>query len=270
MEINIVTVKSGWILQKISERIASNNKCEDSVIKVSHVPNPLADVNYYVDLQNCYFRKSITCDVAYFTHAHENSEVWLRNLMLERNAFQLDGIVSMNKRYTNMLEKIGYPKNRLKTIVPGQTYDMFPLKKIKLGIVSRGGFPGLGQEFLENFIQQYDLTHFQIKILGSGWDSIIPIANRCGVDLTINSDEDYSSYPKFYEDIDYLLIVCRWTAGPMSMQESLSCGIPIIASDVGFVGYEFNADYVYAPNDNEGLSRILNSILKVRFDKKTS
>ena len=51
-----------------------------------------------------------------------------------------------------------------------------------------------------------------------------------------------------------------WTAGPMSMQESLSTGVPVIGANVGFVNYEFQADYVFEPGDESGLDSILRSI----------
>ena len=75
MNINIVTVRSGWILQKIAERTAQvcNNKIPGHSMTVSHSPDINADANYYADLQNCYHGEKTNCDVAYFTHADLNS-----------------------------------------------------------------------------------------------------------------------------------------------------------------------------------------------------
>jgi glycosyltransferase involved in cell wall biosynthesis len=268
MHINVVTVSSGWILQKISERMINNNKNPNVHMTLSHTPNFNADVNYYADLQNCFFGAKTNFDVAYFTHADENSKQWLINLFRSRNAFSLDGIVSMNKRYTDMIEEIGYDKNKLTTITPGQTYDIFPLKKTTIGIVSKGGYPGYGQEFIENVLKTYDFKNFNLRILGNGWENLIPIANERGISLELLSDSDYSVYPNFYHNIDYLLIPGLWTAGPMSMQEALSCGVPIIGSNVGFVNYEFTADYVFEPNDVNGLIKILDEIIEPKLKRR--
>lgn len=268
MHINIVTVTSGWILQKISERMAANAP-EDVTMTVSAGPDINADANYYADLQNCYHGSKTKCDVAYFTHADENSEEWLTRLLAGRRAFTLDGIVSMNKRYTNMLEEVGFPAIKLTTITPGQTYDTFPLKPVTIGIVSRGGYPGYGQGFMERMLETYPFENFKLRILGNGWDALGPIASKRNIELELYPDSDYSMYPAFYHSLDYLLIPGLWTAGPISMQEALSCGIPIIASDVGFVGYEFRADHVFQPNDVNGLCTILNEIINPIINRRS-
>lgn len=268
MHINIVTVSSGWILQKISERMAKNNKYEDVSMTVTHQPDLNADVNYYVDLQNCYFGSKTKCDIAYFTHADENSEQWLTNLLASRRAFTLNGIISMNQRYTDMLENVGFPSTKMTTIVPGQTYDMFPMKKTKIGIVSRGGYPGYGQGFMEAMLEHYDFKTYELKFLGNGWDALVPIAQRKGISIELLPDADYSIYPNFYHSLDYLLIPGLWTAGPISMQEALSCGLPIIASNVGFVNYEFTADHVFEPNNVSQLIEILNKIAEPKLNRR--
>ena len=259
MHIHIVTVSSGWILQKIAERIATHNPLEDVTITVGHSANPAA-INYYADLQNCYHRQKTKLDIAYFTHADRNSKEWLIALMNERNAWALDGIMSMNDRYTEMLIEIGYPKEKLITLTPGQTHDTFPLRKIKIGIVSRGDFEGYGQFFMQNFLSSYDCANFEFSFLGNGWEHLLPIAEAKGINIKLQGDIDYSVYPKFYQTVDYLLIPGLWTAGPMSMQEALSTGTPVIGANIGFVNYEFEADYVFEPNDVAGLSGIFDGL----------
>lgn len=259
MHINIVTVTSGWILQKISERIAANNPVKDVTFTVAHHADPNS-INYYADLQNCYRGQRTKLDIAYFTHADLNSREWLINLMNMFNGWELDGIMSMNRRYTDMLMRVGYPAEKLITLTPGQTYDTFPLRKIHIGVVSRGNFEGYGQFFMQRFFSSYDCSNLEFKFLGDGWDHILPITEPRDIKVELISDIDYSVYPSFYQTIDYLLIPGLWTAGPMSMQEALSTGTPVIGADVGFVNYEFQADYVFQPNDVEGLSNILDTI----------
>ena len=263
MNINIVTVSSGWILQKIAERTAQacNDKIPGHTMTVSHGSDINADANYYADLQNCYHGQKTKCDVAYFTHADLNSPQWLMNLLKRTKSFQnLKGIVSMNGRYTDMLKFLGWPADKITTITPGETKNTFPLRKIKIGIVSRGGYPGYGHQFMENMLKSYSFINFKLKILGDGWNSLIPIAHQKIIDLELIGDSDYSVYPQFYQDIDYLLIPGLWTAGPISFQEALSTGTPVISANVGFAGYEFTPDYIFEPNDINGLSNILNKI----------
>jgi len=271
MKINIVTVTSGWILQKIAERTAKacNESDNEHEMSVSHSSDYYSDVNFYMDIQNCYFGQKTKLDLGFFTHADMNSKEWLSNLLLHRDAFNnMDGIVSMNERYTEMLREIGWDDNKLITITPGETKKTFPLRKIKIGIVSRGGYPGYGHNFMENLFNTKNLDGFEFHFLGNGWEPLIQICDKNNIKIKIDGDTDYSIYPSFYQNIDYLLIPGLWTAGPISFQESLSTGTPVISSNVGFAGYEFNPDYIFEPNDVEGLYNILQNIRKPLLDRR--
>ena len=240
-------------------------------MSMSHEASPNADVNFYVDLQNTYFNQKTNKDVALFTHADKNSSDWLIGLLNSRNGWSLDGIVHMNKRYEKMSVEVGVDRP-MTTIIPGETANLFPLKKTKIGIVSRGGFPGYGQHFLEEVFEKIDdntLKHFKFFFLGDGWrEGIEPILQKKGVEVAFMTDADYSIYPKFYNTIDYLLIPSLYTAGPMSFQEALASGVPVISSDVGFCNYEFEADRVYKPGDVDGLISILLDIWSKKFARR--
>lgn len=265
MVINIVTVSSGWILQKIAERIAKNYQGEHE-LRVSHVQNP-ETVNYYVDFINCNGGFKTKCDIGYFSHVDRDNVGWLRSSFSPGGQqSNLDGIISMCARYTSMVVEAGYNKPLI-TLVPGETRNMFSLNKIKIGIVSRGGYPGYGQHFLESFFSRYNLPNFEFHFLGSGWENAAFHGHKTAA-ITLNSNEDYAQYPEFYKKIDYLLIPGLWTAGPMSLQEALACGIPIIGSDVGLVNSDFKVDYSFAPGNEEQLFQILQEIEKPRLERR--
>ena len=270
MKININTVSSGWILQKISERTSNAlNRIQGVECNVKHNVDPNSDVNLYFDIQNCYFGEKTNLDVGFFTHADMNSKIWLESIFKQKKVFQnMRGVISMNERYSEMILEIGYPNEQLITITPGQTFDTFPLKKIKIGVVSRGGYPGYGQEFMERFFSNKELESFEFFFLGSGWKNIKEICEKKNLKISIQDDIDYEVYPLFYEKIDYLLIPGLWTAGPMSFQEALSCGVPVISSDVGFAGFEFDPDFIFEPNNIDELYNIFLNILKPRFERR--
>lgn len=272
MNVNILTSSGirakNWILPKIADRVAYAGSSLGHEFICSTEVNFTADCNFYVDFQNSYHGQKTNCDIAFFTHVHEDSKEWFDNLYHVKNAHNLKGIVSMNKRYTDMLESFGVNKNKLITITPGETKNLFPLKKIKIGVVSRGGYEGYGMYFMEKLFKEYDLSNFEFNFLGRGWEHLSELAKEKNNLVNFYGDEDYSIYQKIYSYIDYLLIPGLWTAGPMSMQEALSTGTPIIASDVGFVNYEFKADYVFKPNDTEKLYSILNNLLEPRLERR--
>jgi hypothetical protein len=50
--------------------------------------------------------------------------------------------------------------------------------------------------------------------------------------------------------------------------EAKLTGLPIISSDVGLIGYEVAADYVYPPGDSLALLNILSDLSLERFDRR--
>jgi len=62
VKINIVTVQSGWILQKIAQRIVDANKSE-CLFSLGTKSSNLVDANFYIDITNCYQRKSQVLDI---------------------------------------------------------------------------------------------------------------------------------------------------------------------------------------------------------------
>jgi glycosyltransferase involved in cell wall biosynthesis len=271
MKIHIVTLKSGWILQKIAERIAKYNPYDEVKITIGHQPVRSCDVNFFIDLENCYNSKNKTnCDFVFFTHAKFNDIKLLKKTISNLDGPHLKGFISMNYRYTKILEGIGVSKNKIATITPGETKNMFPLRKIILGIVSRGDRKWYGKNFIKEWMSICDLSNFEIKILGSGWEDLLPLAESKNIDLSIikDTEKSYDFYPSFYKSIDYLLIPCTYTAGPMSMQEALSTGIPVISADVGFTNYEFKADYVYPPGNVDELIKICKDIEEPRVNRR--
>lgn len=266
MHINVVTLDSGWILPKIAQRTIDNYPNSDIkfTLELKPITGPFrpspADVNYYVDLQNCYDGYNTGCDIGYFTHVHQNDMGWLSALWRQQKIYQLKGIINMNYRYTPPLIAMGFPADKIITLVPGETKGMFPLRKIVIGIVSRGGQLDYGTDFMVNLLSSYNCANFKFRFLGDGWERLYPIVESRKIEAEFLSDADYSIYPAFYQSIDYLLIQGVATAGPMAMQEALSTGIPIIGANVGFVNHEFKADYVYEPGNVAQLAAILDTI----------
>ena len=255
MNINIVTVSSGWILQKIAQRIHAElqNLCDSTI---SHEPNLLADVNFYADIQNCYHHKTNTLDIGYFTHLDQNSV-----RAINTNWFSLDHIFHNGQRYYDIF-KNWYPEDKMSVVLPGEIPEGFTLKKPCLGIFQRGGFEGKGEYFMQALSENPISHNFSFLFVGSGWDTVIGMFSSKGISVENITNEDYDSYPDLYNKIDYLLIPSLWEGGPMSVIEACAKGIPIISSNVGWVGTDFVVDHMYAPNNMKQLTNILQDIIR--------
>jgi len=269
MKINIVTVKSGWILQKIAERIAkAGNKQDlytrspDGTIKskitwtLSHTPRMDCVANYYVDIQNCYHYSTSTLDIGYFTHLHENSTKHIRPHWL-----MIDFIVHMSSRYLEAFKPF-YPADKMDLIYPGEIPEGFYLKKPTIGIFQRGKYEGKGFHFMLKMIERYSsiMEQFKWRFVGNDWYPVVHELRNLNIEA-IDIEDKSLSYPSGYADeydkIDYLLIPSLWEGGPMSVIEANAKGIPIIAADVGWCGKDLMVDYIFPPNDTHRLAEIL-------------
>jgi len=251
MNINIVTVDSGWILQKIAQRIYEANP---EVFSLSHQSSQDTDANFYIDVQNCFKGKTRTLDVGFFTHLHENSASHLYPYWLT-----LDHIVHMCSRYLDVFSQF-YPPNKMSLMFPGELSKEFKLKKPTIGIFQRGEHEGKGFFFMKNLANSEILKNFKFLITGKGWEGVVDLYRKNNIEVEYRTDESYDKYPELYSRIDYLLIPSLWEAGPMSVIEGLGCGIPIISSDVGWVNGDLEVDYSFEPNNTLELTSILNTI----------
>ena len=254
MKINISTVDSGWILQKIAERIYKTNP---DVFELSHSPRNDVDANFYIDVQNCYKGKTQTKDIGFFTHLHENSLNYLSPYWLT-----LDHIVHMCSRYLDAFSPY-YPKEQMSLIYPGELSKDFQLKKPTIGIFQRGEHEGKGFFFMKRLAENEMLKKFRFLIVGKNWDEVVEIYKENGIEVIYNNKESYEKYPELYSQIDYLLIPSLWEAGPMSVIEALGCGIPIISTNVGWVGTDFKVDHLFSPDNDVEFA----SILSIIFNK---
>jgi len=264
MKVNIVTVHGGWILYKNAERMVEANKELSTGVdmSLSFVPRDDVDINYYVSMDNCFWRKSKVIDVGYFTHLDKDWDYF------HPHWWKIDFIVHQCRKYYDRFIELGYPKEKMTVLRPGLKIDMFPLKKIKLGIFQRGGFEGKGENFLMKLSENAEfLKNFHFVFVGGGWENVLFEFNKKGISFECHDSEKYEDYPKLYEKIDYLLIPGKWEGGPMCLLEAYAMGIPIISSDVGWVP-EFNVEHMYEAGNVDQLINILRGVEKERLERR--
>lgn len=264
MKINIVTVKTGWILQKIAERIAEAGGEE---FEVSHEPRDDVDANYYVDIGNCFHKKSKAFDIGYFTHLHEDSIAWI-----PPQCKHLDFIVHKCTRYLNKFKEVGFNSERMALLYPAEITEPFKkygLKRPTILICQRGEHEGKGFHFMKEVAKLPAAKKFKWMFVGKGWREVNQLMIEHQVDTGFPlENEIYRSYPEYYSKADYLLIPSKWEGGPMSVIEAKSMGLPIIAADVGWCGCDFQIEYLFNPGDVKKLGEILEEILWPMYDRR--
>jgi len=297
MKIQVFSPGSGWVLDAISRRIceADPDTFGEPVAAgkaIDHIQRPNPDGCLFWDIQNCWhpdFRQLYpqAIHVGAFTHLHAD----------DANNFRagwerLDAVVHMNQKYlATFIREKWYPAERMIVLRPGEVADQFPLRKVRIGVCQRGGHVGKGSEFLPLVIETLDQTvldGLELWFMGKGWFGFAEQAQRTeqpkypqltfapghsSVSAIADEGEDAATYPEFFERLDYLLIPSLWEGGPMALLEALSCGIPVIAAEVGWVS-DFAREAAvgdlttFVPGDVEALKRLLTGLVAPRLRRR--
>lgn len=267
-KINIVTVNTGWILQRTSERLAAKFP---EIFTVSHEPTNSKDfdANFYMDITNCFHKKSEILDIGFFTHLHEGSMRYA-----PYQAILLDHVIHKSTRYFEAFKANNFPESKMSIGYPFEVPDTFRFKKPKIGVFQRGKHEGKGHHFLLEFFRRNIVKNFDWMFIGDGWQELVfKAAEKCVfIDHTTDGYLDYHDYPGLYHSCDYVLIPSLWEGGPISVIEANACGIPIIAPDVGWVNQsdEFLCEYPYRTGDADSLESVLYSLVETRIKKSNS
>jgi glycosyltransferase involved in cell wall biosynthesis len=255
--INIVTVKSGWILQKIAERIAkAGNTSGLGSFSISHRPQIGTDVNFYCDVQNCYSHATSAMDIGLFTHVHADDMSTVNKI-----AFDLDYIFHMASRYKDMFATTGYDKSKMSTMVPWEIPDDFVQRKQTIGIFQRGRYEGKGFHRMLEIIKSDSAKRFNWVFVGNDWEGVVDAGTQAGVYCRQMNDTIVSypgGYSDMYDAVDFVLIPSKWEGGPICALEALAKGKQIISADVGWVKELAPSAIVF--RDDAGLISALNGV----------
>ena len=207
--VHIVTSDSGWILEKLAAELSSRLE----YVSYSLETDSAADIQYYITY-GCRTSRISPIEVALFTHREQDVVAADR---FDKAALDVDVAVSMSNKTDALIKALGVEGSVC--ISPGVDLDRFkPL--VRIGVVGRTYHTGRKGEALVRAVM--DIPGIEWHFTGEGWPGPAQ-----------NIDED--NLPAFYRSMDYILVPAINEGGPMSVLESLASGVPVIASDVGWV-----------------------------------
>ena len=239
---HITIADRGWILEKLAREIAVRS----DLISFSTEPDPSADLQYYINY-SCRRRRVGPVEIAFFTHSERDEAARKRYFDI---AADVEHSVCMSKRYADELGEAGITD--VTTITPGVDLEAF-VPKVRIGVIGRTYHTGRKGESLVADVM--DVPGIDWRFTGQGWP---------GKSVFV----DDAKMPDFYNDLDYVLIPALYEGGPMSVLEGLACGVPIIASDVGWVN-----EYPHIPFENgnsQSLRDVLTRLVDERLKLRTS
>ena len=287
MRIQVFVPEGGWILACIGERIHEadpEHYLKPIVLGKGdiHIPSFEPDGCLYIDVQCVWhpdFRQIYprATHIGFFTHLDRDALTSFRP-----GWGRLDGVVQMCQRYlATFIREKWYPADRMIVLRPGEVAHQFPLKKVRIGICQRGGHVGKGSEFLPMVVEALDQEirdGIEFHFCGKGWNPGSPnLTGRewgrfvyHGIEAIDKAEDNYAG---LYSSIDYLLVPSLYEGGPMALLEALSCGIPVIAAEVGWVG-DFAREAAvgdlttFVPGDVEALKAILTGLVAPRLRRR--
>ena len=230
MRIHIVCYEdvNGWILGKISLRLAENLEKMSHTCSISKVPDPSADINHHV----CYFdyngaRSSI--DTVMITHIDTLGK-------LERVRDQLlvaeMGICFSSETVARLARK-GIPRSKLCYVLPAHDEVMRP-RPIVVGLTSKIHDDGRKRESmlvtLADYISPAEVT---FKIMGAGWGRIVEALRAKGFHVEYHELFDYELNQRFVPSLDYYLYF-GMDEGAMGFIDALAAGVPTIVTPQGY------------------------------------
>jgi glycosyltransferase involved in cell wall biosynthesis len=196
MKINIVRPTDGWILQRIAEAWQlPNSQC-------SAKPDPDADVNIwcnYAMFDVAGRMRKTKCDIGWFTHWQEGS----RGRVFNAVAARVDWCISMCEKTTRFL-----PADRT-TVIQSAPPELYGRRDIVLGVIGKDS-----PRKRTHLIDSIKMPGIVVWYSGGIWPE--------------------KDMPRFYESVDYVVVLSDNEGGPMCVPEAMATGTPVIAPDVGW------------------------------------
>ncbi|MGO4682106.1 glycosyltransferase [Hyphomicrobium sp. 2TAF46] len=234
--VNIVTSDRGWILEKLASELTQRLP----YVRHRDAADPSASIQYYITY-SCRQQRVSPIELAYFAHLEKNEETAAEFFSVARD---VDYCVCHSRMYEDVIRDKGI--ENVISISPGVDLDQF-VPRVKIGVVGRTYHTGRKGESLVQ--QVMDIPGIEWHFTGDGWPGPaepVPGNKLCD----------------FYNGMDYVLVPAFYEGGPMCVVEALACGVPVIASPVGWVG-EF-PHIAFKNGDAGDLRRVLEQVVSER------
>ncbi len=149
-----------------------------------------------------------------------------------------DAAICMSSMTVSQLEQSGIESSKLTYVLPAHDFAVRP-RRIVVGITTNLYGDGRKREWmLEQLAEDMDMSLFEFRIFGSGWDGRLQKLERSGAVL--------SCFPPTQDAVAYYKCVCENVSsfdyylymgldeGSLGTLDALAAGVPTIVTEQGF------------------------------------
>jgi len=242
---------------------------------------------FFTSLQSAFFRK--IKEIPLILHIHggvytpqymslnfnEKLQLYFKNQIFDKiigkfTVKNADALISVSKRDLNLLKKRYNISNKLYYYIP----NAIDTDKFKINInYDRDYITFIGRlsyiKGLDKFIHLIESLYklnknLKFRIIGSGRLLHLVIEARKKYPIEYFHSFPYDQMNKIYNTSKLLVISSRFEGVPTILLESLACGTPVVANNIGGISevllHKYNGLIFNDINDNDSIMEILNLI----------
>jgi len=226
MKVNIICNDNGWIYDQFIEAFRKYSK--NTIVRNSKVK---CSIVHFLPYYTYYCTDTPT--TAWMSHQeHKNP---LRTKFIDV-AKSVDVAISHSNKYANMLRN-EYELDNVVQIIPGIYTNKFKLRSVARNKNDKLVVGYIGRAYTSSNRKNPALLNRISKL---------PFVDFRTTGGSLKLDQ----VPQFYKELDVVISAATIEGGPISVQEGLSCGVPIVCmKNVGVSG-EFEKGILLADDDN--------------------
>ncbi|MDC8006284.1 glycosyltransferase [Aureisphaera galaxeae] len=174
-----------------------------------------------------------------------------------------DGIISISKYNTDSLLQMGANENTLVSLPNGIDTDFFPMKpsgeRDGIHILSVGRFMNVkGYDLaiiaFKRVCERFDKETITLHLIGDGpfRNSLTEMVKELGLEdqVIFHGWQTSEAIKEHYQNADFYVLPSRGEALPTVLLEAQSCGLPIVATDVGSVREMLPEKNIVVPSES--------------------
>ena len=218
-----------WILSKFVDELEKNLSNFGVKVTMGKSPEEKADINHHIIYTGVRDRLNKNSTVM-VTHVDTERKIEMLKQQISEGVF---GICMSNE----VLEKLvlnGVPRHNLCFINPAHDCMISP-KKYVIGITHRC----YNEDFRKRDSMIVDVCrnispeYFKLKIMGSGWEEIVPQIKELGFEIDYYPEFDKQKYNELMVSLDFFYYD-GWDEGNMGYLDALAAGITSLVTPQGY------------------------------------